>query len=218
VNSADRHQAVRDALIAAAEDAIAAHGLAGLKAREIAREANCAVGTIYTVFADLDALVLTVNARTLEAIDAELRAVLATNAGKPAKPVTQLMDLAAAYLDYASRNRQRWDALFAHRMADGRQVPDWYRAPQAKLFQHLETPLAALCPGLSASELSVLGRTLFSAVHGVVSLGLDQKLSPMPPEVLRAHTRSLVEILAKGLDGSKGFRVANAFRTGTHSV
>jgi AcrR family transcriptional regulator len=202
----ERHQAVRDALIAAAEHAIAAHGLAGLKAREIAREAGCAVGTIYTVFTDLDALVLTVNARTLDAIDAELRAVLAAKPGKSADPVIQLIDLAAAYLDYASRNRQRWDALFAHRVADGRQVPEWYRDRQATLFQHLEMPLAALRPDLSAAELSVLERTLFSAVHGVISLGLDQKLSPMPPEVLRAHTRSLVEILAKGLDGRRDLR------------
>jgi AcrR family transcriptional regulator len=204
VTTEDRHRAVREALIAAAERAIIAHGLSGLKAREIAREAKCALGTIYTIFADLDALVLTVNARTLDAIDAELRAVLAADAGKAADPVTQLVDLAAAYLDYASRNRQRWDALFAHRMADRRQVPDWYRARQATLFRHLETPLAALCPGVSGGELAVLGRTLFSAEHGVVSLGLDQKLSPMPPEVLRDQTRSLAEVLAKGLDSRLG--------------
>jgi AcrR family transcriptional regulator len=209
VTTEDRHDAVREALIAAAEHAIVGRGLAGLKAREIAREAGCAVGTIYTVFADLDALVLTVNERTLEAIDAELRAVLASKPGKPADPVTQLVDLALAYLDYASCNRPRWDALFAHRMADGRQVPEWYRARQAMLFQHLEMPLATLCRDLSAAELSVLGRTLFSAVHGVISLGLDQKLSPMPPEVLRAHTRSLVEILAKGLDGRPDLHPAN---------
>ena len=186
--------------MAAAERAIASEGLAGLKAREIAREAGCALGAIYTIFPDLDALVLTANARTLAAIDAELSAALVADPAKSADPAAQLADLAAAYLDYATRNRRRWDALFAHRMAEGREVPEWYRARQTELFRHLETPLAALCPGLSAAERAVLARSLFSAVHGVVSLGLDQKLSPMPPQVLREQTRSLAAILAKSLE------------------
>ncbi len=47
--------ALREALVSAAERTVAAQGLSGLRARDLAREAGCAVGAIYTVFPDLDA-------------------------------------------------------------------------------------------------------------------------------------------------------------------
>ncbi|MBD0270888.1 MAG: TetR/AcrR family transcriptional regulator [Acetobacteraceae bacterium] len=191
-----RQRALRDALLAAAERAIAEAGLPGLKAREVAREAGCALGAVYTAFADLDALVLAVNARTLDALEAHLLA-----ASRPeADPVAQVAALAEAYLDYAGRHRPRWAALFEHRMAAGRDPPAWYAAKQAELFRHVEGAVAALRPGLEGAELAGLARAAFSAVHGVVSLGLDQKLSPMPEGMLRRELRLVAEAMARGLD------------------
>ena len=191
-----RHRQLREALLAAAERAIADAGLSGLKAREVAREAGCALGAVYTAFADLDALVLAVNARTLDALDAHLRA-----ASHPeAEPLERVVALAEAYLDYASRHRPRWSALFEHRMAPGWEAPASYAAKQAELFRHVEGPLAALRPGLDGAELGSLARSLFSAVHGVVSLGLDEKLAPMPVETLRRQLRLLAGAMARGLD------------------
>lgn len=191
-----RHRRLREALLAAAERAIAEAGLPGLKARQVAREAGCALGAVYTAFADLDALVLAVNARTLDALDAHLRA-----AARPeAEPAARVAALAEAYLDYAARHRPRWAALFEHRMAAGRGQPAWYAEKQAELFRHVEGPVAALRPGLDAAEAACLARTLFSAVHGVVSLGLDGKLAPMPEDALRRELRLVAEAAARGLD------------------
>ena len=188
---------MRGALLAAAERAIAEAGLSGLKAREVAREAGCALGAVYTAFADLDALVLAMNARTLDALDAHLRAA----ASRPgAEPVAQVAALAEAYLDYATRHRPRWAALFAHRMAAGREPPAWFAEKQAELFRHVEGPVAALRPGLDAAGVACLARTLFSAVHGVVSLGLDEKPAPMPEAALRRELRLVAEAMARGLD------------------
>ena len=191
-----RQRALREALLAAAERAIAEDGLSGLKAREVAREAGCALGAVYTAFADLDALVLAVNARTLDALEGHLRA----SSRPEADPVAQVVALAEAYLDYAARHRQRWAALFRHRMAEGREPPAWYAAKQAELFRHAEGAVAALRPGLRGAELAGLARSAFSAVHGVVSLGLDQKLAPMPEEMLRRELRLIAEAMARGLD------------------
>jgi AcrR family transcriptional regulator len=198
MTTAERHAALRAALIDAAERAVVRDGLAGLKAREIAREVGCAVGAIYTIFTDLDALALAVNARTLAAIDAALGAATDAQPAAP-DPAAQFAELAGAYLDYAANNRPRWDALFAHRMADGRGAPDWFRDQQTELFRYLETPLAMLRPDLPAAAVAALARTLFSAVHGAVSLGLDQKLGSVPPDALRAQTRALAAILADGV-------------------
>jgi AcrR family transcriptional regulator len=194
--AASRRRDLRDTLLAAAERAIAQGGLHDLKARELAREAGCALGAVYTAFADLDALILAVNARTLDALKAELLATVRPSAG----PVQQITALADAYLDYAARHRPRWTALFEHRMTGGRTPPDWYLERQAGLFRHVEAPLAALRPELDAEELARLARTLFSAVHGMVSLGLDEKLGSMPEAVLRRHLHLLTGIIAQGLE------------------
>src|SRR5688500_10576783 len=69
-----RRQQLGEALITAAERAIEARGLGGLKARELAQEVGCAVGAIYNVFPDLDALVLHANLRTLASFEAVIAA------------------------------------------------------------------------------------------------------------------------------------------------
>ncbi len=192
-----RQRRLREALLASADRAIAESGLPGLKAREVAREAGCALGAVYTAFTDLDALVLAVNARTLDELDASLRA---SEAGPGEDPVARMVALAEVYLDYAASHRPRWTALFEHRMAAGRRSPDWYKEKQAELFRRIEAPVAALRPGAGPEEAAALARTLFSAVHGVVSLGLDEKLAPMPEDALRGQLRLVVEAMARGLD------------------
>jgi len=189
-----RHHDLHDRLVAAAEAAMAVAGLASLRARTLADAAGCSVGAIYGVFPDLDALALAVNGRTLDAIDAAMG-----QAAPGGDPVEHLVQLALAYLGYAAGNRQRWGALFQHRMAEGQPIPPSYAARQAAAFSHVEQPLAALRPDLPGAQRSLLARTLFSAVHGVVALGLDEKVAAMPIPVLRAQLRVIVEAMARGL-------------------
>src|ERR1700674_5492333 len=70
-----RYAELRTRLIDAAERTIAEKGLAALRARDLAQEAGCAVGTIYNVFEHLDGLILCVGSRTLVMLDAALGAV-----------------------------------------------------------------------------------------------------------------------------------------------
>ena len=51
---AERRKALREDLINIAEATIAREGLSGLKARDLATEAGCALGAIYNVFGDLN--------------------------------------------------------------------------------------------------------------------------------------------------------------------
>ena len=99
--TAERHQDLTRRLLEAAEAVIGAAGLGKLRARSLADAAGCSVGAIYGVFPDLDALVLAVNVRTLDAID---EAMGATAAGR--SPGLHLRRLADAYLDYAFLNRR----------------------------------------------------------------------------------------------------------------
>jgi len=189
-----RHQDLRDQLLAAADRTIAAEGLPALRARALAESVGCSVGAIYNIFSDLDALILAVNGRTLGAIDQVMR-----NLVPDADPAAQIVLLAEAYLDYAAEQRQRWTALFSHRMSDNRAVPPWYKEQQSAAFSHVESPLAALRPDLPAEERALLARTLFTAVHGMVALGLDETLATMELPVLREQVRIVAQVLARGL-------------------
>ena len=198
MKTAARRQQLKAALIEAAARIIAADGLAGLKARTLADQAGCAVGAIYNVVADLDELVLHANTRTLSSLEAVLAA--ATRPGHGAKwAIEQLVALALAYLGFAAAHRPQWRALFDHRLQQGEEAPEWYRRDQERLFAYVERPIAALRPEIAAAELSLLARSLFSAVHGLVALGLEEKLYTLPLPVLRRQVTTIVEAVGHGL-------------------
>ena len=200
-NTTQRRDRLREALVAAAEDTIAKGGLSELRARTLAEKAGCAVGAIYNAVEDLDQLVLLVNMRTLAALEHELSSASDTRSdaakGTDAA-ISKLVRLALAYLSFAASNTPRWRALFEHRMP-GREVPDWYRSEQERLFSHIEEPLRTLQPGASAKRRALLARSLFSAVHGLVALGLEEKLQAVPVTALREQTTFIVTALGRGL-------------------
>jgi len=193
-----RRRKLRDDLIAAGERAIAREGLRGLKARELAVEVGCAVGAIYNVFADLDDLVFAVNALTLEQLEKTLTAAGSAGAD-PGDPARALTHLAIAYMDYAATHTPRWRALFDHRLPEGRAVPAWYSANLHRLFAYIEQPLGKIAPKLVPAQRALLARTLFSAVHGIVLIGLEEKLQSIPLTVLREQATVMVAAIARGL-------------------
>ncbi len=197
--TSERHSSLREELIGRAEAVIAAQGLSALRARELAAEAGCSVGAIYNVFSDLDGLILEVSALTLRAIDREMTAVTGET------PLATLLGLADAYLDYALANRRRWDALFSHRMPVNTPDLPWFNEVKDAAFSHIEGPLHLLCPRLSAEDCRRLGRSIFAAVHGMVALGLDQRVATLDLAALRGQIRTVVQALANGLQEESSF-------------
>jgi AcrR family transcriptional regulator len=199
VKQTDRHTALREQLIDAAERTIAEKGLAALKARDLARAVGCAVGTIYNVFEHLDELVLCVGSRTLAMLEAALCAVRSpSRQGSVDKAVTDMVRLALAYLDFAAEHTVRWRALFEHRMNEARPLPEWFVEHQHRLFAQLERPLEALLPELDRDLRRILARTVFSAVHGIVALGLEEKLVSLPVPDLASQLAATVRAIATG--------------------
>ena len=197
----ERHRELAVRLVETAETVIAASGLPELRARDLARASGCSVGAIYSVFPTLDALIMAVNDRTLSALQHAIEAET-----WPPRPEDQLAGFAASYLDFAARHRNRWAALFQHRLPPGQTVSAEYEARQALVFARVAEPISSLCPGLSEVELSLLTQTLFSAVHGIVALGLEQKLGTAPMPVLHSQLRGMVEAIARGLKSRRRSR------------
>jgi AcrR family transcriptional regulator len=194
-----RRRKLRDALIAAAERTIEAEGLRGMRARDLALRVGCAVGAIYNVFTDLDDLIFAVNALTLEQLEKTLTVASGDSADPQADAIKTLVHLGIAYTDYAASHTQRWRALFDHRLPEGRDIPTWYRANLHRLFDYIEQPLRKLAPALANERRALLARSLFSAVHGIVLIGLEEKLQSLPLAVLREQVTAMTEAMARGL-------------------
>src|SRR3954452_20222302 len=191
-----RREKLRSDLVLAAERMIAGRGLVGLKTRDLAREIGCANGAVYNLVADVDELILRVGSRTLRRLDQALST--AESAGEPS-PRETLVRIAIAYCDFAAENLELWRALFEHRMDPDKPLPDWSIDDQLQLFRRVYEPLAALFPKRSREELGLTARSLFSAVHGMVALGLEQKLVAVPLPALRKEIAGLVHAMIDGL-------------------
>jgi AcrR family transcriptional regulator len=191
-----RRDALRKTLIDIAEKVIATEGLRALRARDLAKEAGCAVGAIYNVFGDLTDLALAVNARTFHRLGADVSAALAD---APQDPVAQLVVMAQAYHQFAAANHMSWQALFDVERPAGETAPDWYLQEMGRLFVYISDPLAAVFPDMPPEDLALLTRALFSSVHGVVLLGLDDASAGVPrADIDRMIALVLHQVTASG--------------------
>lgn len=176
-------------LLDAAEKRISEHGLDALRARDVTNDAGCGLGTIYKCFTDLDDLIIHVNSTTL----ARLKQALADASSGLSDPIQVLKALAFAYLEFAQSHYHLWRALFEHRMLEGRQVPDWHQQENTALLDFVTQPIAALEPGLTDLQLASRSRTLFAAIHGVVSISLEGRFVGLESSILKDEIDELVE-------------------------
>jgi AcrR family transcriptional regulator len=202
-----RRAQLKEALIAAAERTIEVRGLHAVRARALAQEVGCAVGGIYNVFEDLDELVLLVNSRTLAVLEREIGAAIGKvegAVGAADAAIERLVQLALAYLDFAAANPLRWRALFEFNMPNGQPVPDWYLREKERLFGYVEEVLSELQTHTTQNERALRARSLFSAAHGLVALGLEEKLQAIPLQVLREQVTFVVTAIGRGIMASGG--------------
>lgn len=179
---AARRAELKTKLVEVAEEQIVQGGLQSVKARDLATRAGCSLGAIYNVFGDLHDLILEVNGRTFLKLGAE---VAASVANSDASPRGRLILMSNAYLDFAAANANLWRALFDIRMSADGPVPEWYLTSLGNLFANIRAPLAELFPEMTPQELELLTRAMFSSVHGIVLLGLENRISGVPEENIR---------------------------------
>jgi AcrR family transcriptional regulator len=180
-------------LLEIARGLIEANGLRSLKVRDVAEAADCSIGSVYNEFGDFDGLILTVNRETVQALTARLVAVPAED------PIRQLHGLAATYLDFATEHANLLRSLFEHRMEEDRPFPEDILIMVMQAFALMHEPLVRLMPGKDPAEVALLSRMMFSAVHGIISLGLEERMVAVPPEKLRQQVAQFVDTHLAGL-------------------
>jgi len=172
---------------------IASKGLRLLKVRDVAEAADCSIGSVYNEFADFDGLILAVNRETVEALTTRLGSVPADD------PIRQLHGLAATYLEFFSQHANLLRSLYEHRMEDDRPFPEDILLMVMRAFALMHQPLVRLLPDRDPKDIAMLARLMFSAVHGIISLGLEERMVAVPPDSLRQQVAQFVDTHLIGL-------------------
>jgi AcrR family transcriptional regulator len=195
-----KREDLRCRLTLAARDRIAADGLALLRARDVTQDAGCALGGLYTAFADLDELILHVNSMTLKALEE----TLVLSGIRDLSPTDRLRHLARGYLAFAVANRNLWRALFEHQLPEATPSPQWHLEEHMFLMGVIAEPLADLQPDMAAEDRAIRARTLFGAVHGVISISLEARFVGLPMDRLEREVDDFVSTIAAGAMALRG--------------
>ncbi|MGZ4960250.1 MAG: TetR/AcrR family transcriptional regulator [Methylomonas sp.] len=184
---------IREMVLNAAETIIIEEGVEALTVRKIAMEIGYTVGSIYMVFANMQDLMMHVKGRTLDLLATQLQQV----------PVTddielQISDLAAAYLDFASNNYNRWCIVFEAGIVSSATLPDWYREKIEQMFAPIESLFRQLTPNRDPEQAGLAARALWCGVHGVCVLSLKGNLGSVGVENADTAVRLLVENFIRG--------------------
>lgn len=173
-------------VIRTAEGMVRREGLRGLGMRRLASTIGYAPNSIYNAVGDLDAVILRVNARTLERLHASLTAAVRTEAS----PRTNALAVADAYLAFVAADPQVWSLVFEHQIAPDSPFPDWYAEALGRATDLVDGVLRPMIPDPNERRQAVA--TLWAGLHGLASLSTSRKLAVLTPESPRDLGRLLV--------------------------
>ena len=153
----------------AAETIVIEEGFPGLKVRKVAGEIGYTVGSVYMAYENLADLIMHINARTLDAIAAQLKQVKVANAEQ------SIQALAITYLTYASQNFNRWRTIFEYPLPAAAEFPGWYQEKVDNVFAPVEARFLELAPELSEEQRIRAARALWCGIHGICVLSVTGK-------------------------------------------
>ena len=146
-------------------------GAASLSVRKITGRIGYTVGTLYNLYANLDDVILHLNAETLEALYQKLHAAIAASTNEQAGPLV----LANAYIDFSKAHFSLWALLLEHRLPPSQELPVWYREHIEKVFALIEKVLLPVMGG-KEDQAKQAAKVLWAGLHGICTLSLSGKL------------------------------------------
>jgi hypothetical protein len=146
----------------------------------------------------MDALVAAVNSRTVARLEAAVAAAFARDPSS-ARPKRALTLLGQTYFEFVLANPRLWSAIFELGFRASKELPEWQVAEHVHLLGHIVRPLRMLLPEESDERLSLLAKSLFSAVHGIVSLGQQRRFMAVPPAEIAEQITFIVEAFCDGV-------------------
>ncbi|WP_085906605.1 TetR/AcrR family transcriptional regulator [Kiloniella majae] len=193
-------------ILDSAEELVVAGGVSELSARKVAQKIGYAPGTIYNVYANIDALILTLNGRTLERLHDHLSKTGLDDLREFGAVNRNLEKLLIGYLNFIDANRSLWRLLFDHMPANEEDLPEWYDQRVSMLLGVIDQALLPLFSGIDSKELRLLSVTLWASLHGIISLADKKKLNVVINQSSYEVCSLLIATFLNGLKGHKNFR------------
>jgi AcrR family transcriptional regulator len=183
------HGDLGKALLEAAAEAIAEHGVAQLRLRDLTRRLGVSHGAPANHFKDRDALLAALAVQGFERLIACQRDVLAA---RHPNPTAALMAVGTAYVQFAADNPSHFEVMFQRRLL--LQDPNVASAA-ARCFEQLLGVVAASAPkpsksgGRKHNELQALGA--WALAHGLATLQTQGLLPAVRADVAKTASSIL---------------------------
>ncbi len=162
--------------LATVKDFLEENSYHDLSLRKIANMIGYVPSTLVNVFGNYNLLLLHAVAQTLDELSQA--SIAATSGCKDAHEA--LFELAYCYHDFAQQHPYRWQLVFEHNM-NGAELPDWHAKRIDGMTGMLESLLAQFAPNRTESEVLQASRVLWSGVHGITLLSVDDKFFSSEP-------------------------------------
>jgi AcrR family transcriptional regulator len=164
----------------AARKIVQKQGLRGLSTRQIGTRIGYSPGTLYQLFADLDELVMRMNAETLDRLIADCREVDFSGS-----PEAVLEELGRRYIAAVKSEPALWNAVFEHSLPDGKETPQWMSERTWTLLGFAQQAIAPLFRDGEEALCRHQVLVLWAGLYGIASLAASGKLpTDEPPEAL----------------------------------
>ncbi|SYZ81779.1 Homeodomain-like protein [Vibrio paracholerae] len=177
---ARRNDHTREELVALTLDRVKqfldTHSYHELSLRKVATMIGYVPSTLVNVFGNYNLLLLHVVAQTLDELAQEAQQAVKSTA----YPEDALYQLAYCYHDFAKKNPYRWQLIFEHNM-NGEMLPEWQAQRINNMTSMLEDLLKVIAPLRSEQEVLQASRVLWSGVHGITILSVDDKFFANEP-------------------------------------
>lgn len=160
---------LKQMIYTASRSMIASDGVESFSTRKLAKIIGYSAGIIYSYYSNMDSLVMSVNARSLE----DLNELFVINIHKLNSPKEQVVKMADLFLQYANSNKNLFFALFNHRYETD-VLPDWYQEKIDKVFALIESVFAKIDPSNAQARASVF----WSALCGLAILNYSKRFNP----------------------------------------
>ncbi|RTR03338.1 TetR/AcrR family transcriptional regulator [Halomonas nitroreducens] len=168
-----------------------------LSLRSLARDVGCAPSTLLKLYGSFGNLLQHVNLESLARLRTAIDPLLDERV-----PEERLKALAMAYWRFARDDAYRWQLLFDYPLAQEGELDRRQSDMIEALFLRVENTLKEYQPALGDLEARRLGRTLWGSVHGLVQLGLNERLGYWQSEPLEVD-ELLDQLLSTLLAGLK---------------
>jgi AcrR family transcriptional regulator len=169
------HGDLKNALIQAGIEILATEGVGALSLRRVARAAGVSHAAPYAHFADKQALIAAISTAGYQKLHDRLSVVLAHY---PDDPARQLVEVGWTYLDFALTDTAHFKITFSGVVEQERAYPALVENAQQSFRLVVQIVTACQARGiLKAGPSDLLTLSIWGAIHGLISLILEEQAS-----------------------------------------